>query len=43
VHNARAAGEVTLQRGKPGDPVEAFAAEAPHHPVFRLGAGGMII
>jgi deazaflavin-dependent oxidoreductase (nitroreductase family) len=73
VHNARAAGEVTLQRGKRsetlpiselqpqeaapvlqryvseqrvvrpwfdakrGDPVEAFAADAPDHPVFRLG------
>jgi deazaflavin-dependent oxidoreductase (nitroreductase family) len=74
VHNARAAGEVTLQRGKrkevrpieelgpeqaapvlkryveherivrpwfdakPDAPAEAFVAEAPSHPVFRLGA-----
>lgn len=73
VHNARAAGEVTLRRGRtaqtlpvteldaqasgpvlqryvaeqrivrpwfdagPGDPVDAFAAEAARHPVFRLG------
>jgi deazaflavin-dependent oxidoreductase (nitroreductase family) len=73
VRNARAAGEVTLQRGKrsetlpiaeldpeqaapvlkryveherivrpwfdagPDAPVEAFVAEAPSHPVFRLG------
>jgi deazaflavin-dependent oxidoreductase (nitroreductase family) len=73
VHNARAAGEVTLRRGKhselrrieelepeqaapvlkryverervvrpwfdskPDAPIEAFAAEAPRHPVFRLG------
>jgi deazaflavin-dependent oxidoreductase (nitroreductase family) len=72
VHNARAAGEVTLRRGKhselrrieeleseqaapvlkryvehervvrpwfdakPDAPVEAFVAEAPRHPVFRL-------
>ena len=73
VHNARAAGEVTLQRGKrtdtvpieelgpeaaapvlkryveherivrpwfdakPDAPAKAFVAEAPRHPVFRLG------
>ncbi len=73
VLNARAAGEVTLRKGKsaetlaiteldapdaapvlrryvtqerivrpwfdakPGDPDDAFAAEAPRHPVFRLG------
>ena len=76
VHNARAAGEVTLQRGRrkdrvrieeldphragpvlkryveherivrpwfdahPGDTVDAFVAEAPRHPVFRLGRAG---
>jgi deazaflavin-dependent oxidoreductase (nitroreductase family) len=75
VHNARAAAQVTLSRGrrsetlsirelpaaeaapvlkhyitrvpitrhyfdaKPDSPLAAFIAEAPHHPVFRLGSG----
>jgi deazaflavin-dependent oxidoreductase (nitroreductase family) len=75
VHNARAAGQVTLSRGrrsetlsirelpaaeaapvlkryitrvpitrpyfdaKPDSPLAAFIAEAPRHPVFRLGSG----
>lgn len=78
VHNARAAGEVTLQRGKRSEtrpieelapeeaapvlkryvererivrpwfdanaaaPLEAFVAEAAHHPVFRLGQAGTL-
>jgi hypothetical protein len=38
VHNARAAGQVTIQRGKRKEVqrIEEFVAEAARHPVFRL-------